>query len=230
MASTGFLDLGKVMLEPSPTFMRLKDKPRPWLPLITLIVLTLAVTYWWISTADFAWLREQMAAAQPDIKPEQREMMEKVFTPNTMLWTQVVAVSLGTLLVTAVVAVYYLIAGKAMGSQIGYGKWFGFVAWTSVPRLLVIPLMALQVATSEGRLAFEDMNMVSLNYLLFQLPMSHPWAGLANSIDLTVPWSLALATIGLKAWTGRSMGTCVFVAALPYVLVYGIWAAGLMIF
>ena len=217
------------MLEPFPTFTRLKEKPAAWIPLLSLILLTLAVTYWWITTTDFAWLREQMVAAQPDMKPEQREMMEKFVTPNAMLWSQVVAISVGTLVFTAIAAAYYLIAGKVMGSQIGYGKWFGFAAWTSVPRLLVLPLMALQVATSEGRLAFEDMNMVSLNYLLFLLPMSHPWANLANSIDLTVPWSLALAAIGLKAWTGRSMGTCILVAALPYVLVYGIWAAALMI-
>jgi hypothetical protein len=38
-------------------------------------------------------------------------------------------------------------------------------------------------------------------------------------------WSIALAVLGLKAWTGRSTGACVTVAVLPYVLVYGIWAA-----
>jgi hypothetical protein len=88
----------------------------------------------------------------------------------------------------------------------------------------------MQIMTSGGRLAPEDLNMVSLNYLLFHLPASHAWASLAGNIDLTSFWTIALAAIGLKAWTGRSMGTCATVAVLPYLLVYGLWAAKIVIF
>jgi hypothetical protein len=66
---------------------------------------------------------------------------------------------------------------------------------------------------------------VSLNYLLLHVPMSSPWFGFATNLDLTSVWSIALAVLGLKAWTGRSTGACVTAAVLPYVLVYGIWAA-----
>jgi hypothetical protein len=44
-------------------------------------------------------------------------------------------------------------------------------------------------------------------------------------MDLTMFWSIVLAVIGLKAWTGRSTGTCVTVAILPYLIIYGLWAA-----
>jgi hypothetical protein len=127
-------------------------------------------------------------------------------------------------------ALYYLLASKVMGTGIGFGKWFGFAVWTSIPRLLALPLSALQIMTSGGRLSLEDTNMVSLNYLLLHLPASSPWFGLATNLDLTSVWSIALAVIGLKAWTGRSTGTCVTVAVLPYVLVYGIWAAKIAFF
>ena len=33
MATQAFFDIGNVILEPSPTFARLKDKPRAWVPL-----------------------------------------------------------------------------------------------------------------------------------------------------------------------------------------------------
>jgi hypothetical protein len=59
--------------------------------------------------------------------------------------------------------------------------------------------------------------------------MSHPWASLVGSVDLTMLWSIALAVIGLKAWTGRPTSTCVTVAVLPYVIVYGLWAAKIAI-
>jgi hypothetical protein len=55
--------------------------------------------------------------------------------------------------------------------------------------------------------------------------MSSPWFGFATNLDLSSVWSIALAVLGLKAWTGRSTAACVTVAVLPYAVVYGIWAA-----
>ena len=225
MATQPLFDIGNVILAPSPTFARLKDKPRPFIPLLVLILLTLAVSCWYVSTLDFAWFREHMLATQGPMKPEARAAMAQFLTPKTMMWSSGAGAVLGTPLVCAVVALYYLLAGKVMGTGIGYGKWFGFAVWTSIPRLLTVPLSVLQILTSGGRLAPEDMNMVSLNYLLLHLPMSSPWFGLATNLDLSSVWSIALAVLGLKAWTGRSTGACVTVAVLPYALVYGIWAA-----
>lgn len=223
--ASAFLDIGNVILAPSSTFTRLKAKPSAWIPLLVLIVLTLAISYWWIETVDFGWLREHMLAAQPTLKPEARAAMAKFITPKTMMWSSGLGAIVGTLLIVAVMAVYYLLAGKVLGASIGYGKWFGFAAWVSVPRLLTVPLSALQIMTSGGRVAPEDLSMVSLNYLLLHLPASNPWATLAGNLDLTTVWSIVLATLGLKAWTGRSTGACAAAALLPYVVVFGLWAA-----
>ncbi|MFS2025880.1 YIP1 family protein [Massilia sp. GER05] len=225
MATQPLFDIGNVILAPSPTFARLKDKPRPFIPLLVLILLTLAVSCWYVSSLDFAWFREHMLAAQGPMKPEARAAMAQFMTPKTMMWSSGIGAVVGTPLICAVVALYYLLAGKAMGTGIGYGKWFGFAVWTSIPRLLTVPLSVLQILTSGGRLAPEDMNMVSLNYLLLHVPMSSPWFGFATNLDLTSVWSIALAVLGLKAWTGRSTAACVTVAVLPYAVVYGIWAA-----
>lgn len=225
MVAQALPDLGRVIIEPSPTFARLKEKPNGWVPVLVSILLSAALMYWWISTVDFVWLREHMIATQPDMKPEAQEAMAKFLTPTKMMISSIGGVIIGTLGLIAITAAYYLIAARMIGSEIGYGKWFAFVAWASVPRLLVVPLMALQVATSHGQLAPEDMNMVSLNFLLFHLPVTHHWASFLNSLDLAAFWTVALATIGLKAWTGRPTGTCVTIAAFPYLVVYGLWAA-----
>ncbi|MCS0588139.1 YIP1 family protein [Massilia norwichensis] len=225
MATQALFDIGNVILEPTSTFARLKDKTRAWLPLFILIALSVGIMVWWISTLDFPWLVEHTVAAQPKATPEMRAAMEKFMTPTSMMWSSVIGAVLGTLVAMAVSALYYLVAGKIMGVPIGFGKWFGFSVWTSVPRLLTVPLSALQIMTSNGRLAPEDLNMASLNFLLFHLPVTHPWASLVGSMDLTMFWSIALAVLGLKAWTGRSTGTCVLVAVLPYLIIYGLWAA-----
>lgn len=175
MVARALFDIGNVMVEPTSTFSRLKAKPNPWVPLAVLILTSLAISYWWISTLDFSWLTDHVIASQgAAIKPEARDAMKKFMTRNTMLITSSVTVVLGTLLISAVAAVYYLLAGRVLGTTIGYGKWFGFSVWVSIPRLLTVPLSALQIATSGGRLAPEDLNMMSLNYLLLHLPASNP--------------------------------------------------------
>jgi hypothetical protein len=230
MATQSLLDMGNVILEPSSTFTRLKDKPNAWVPLVLLIVLTVAVSYWWVSTEDFGWLVDHMISSKANIKEEQRAAMARFMTPTSMMWTSAGGAVLGTVVVFAVVALYYSIASRVIDAPVSYGRWFAFAVWVSVPRLLAIPLTAVQIMTSSGRLAPEDLNMVSLNYLLFHLPQSNAWASMASNVDLTSIWTIALATIGLKAWTGRSTGTCVTVAILPYLLIYGLWAAKIVIF
>jgi hypothetical protein len=230
MATQALFDIGNVMMDPTPTFARLKSKSSAWLPLLILIVLSMGIMYWWISTLDFPWFVDHMVSAQPKATPEMRAAMEKFMTPTSMLWSSIISAVLGTLVALVLSALYYLVAGKVIDAPLGFGKWFGFAVWTSVPRLLTIPLSALQIATSHGRLAPEDLNMASLNYLVFHLPISHPWASLVGSIDLTMFWSIALAVLGLKTWTGRSTATCVTVALLPYAIIYGLWAAKIAFF
>lgn len=215
----------QMFYEPSKAFANLRQNSRAWLPLLLIIVSTALMFWWYYATVDHNWLVDNTLAANPDMNDAQREATRKMMSSDTMSWFAIGGVVVATPVIYALYALYYLLAGKFMGSDIGYGKWFALTAWTSLPRLLVLPLMAMQIMTSGGQVAMEDLSMTSLNFLLFQLPSSHPWAGLANNIDLTMVWSVALAVIGLRVWTGRSIATCVTVSLLPLVLIYGGWAA-----
>ena len=230
MSLQALFDIGNVVLDPTPTFARLKVRSNAWLPFLALILLSVAIMYWWVTTVDFGWLRDHVLSTQGAAKPEQRAALERFLTPASMLWSSGIGALVGTLAALAVSALYYLVASKVMRVAIGYGKWFGFSVWTSVPRLLTLPLSALQIIRSHGRLAPEDLNIVSLNYLLFHLPLSHPWAVLAGSLDLSTLWSVFLAVIGLEAWTRRSTAACLTVALLPYVVVYALWAVKIAVF
>jgi hypothetical protein len=189
-----------------------------------------AMMYWYFQTVDFPWMVEQAIAAKPGISDGEREAMQKVMSPTMMSWSAIGGVLIGTPIAYALYALYYLLAGKFMGSDISYGKWFALTAWTSLPRLLVLPLMALQIMTSGGRVAMEDLSMVSLNFLLLQLPVGHPWAGFFGTIDLPLLWSAVLTVIGLRVWTGRSLATCITVSVLPLLVIFGLWAGKIVMF
>lgn len=230
MDSTAMTVLGQMFYDPGKGFDAIGRRPMPWLPLLALTVLTAGVLYWYFQTVDFGWLLAHMAASTPDMKPEQREAMRKVMSPATMTWLSVGGTLVATPLLMSIYAVYYLIAAKLMGSPIAYGKWFAFSIWVSVPHLLTLPLMAVQILTSHGQLGFEALNMVSLNELLFHLPASSPWNGLLTRFDLSEFWVMALSIIGLRAWTGRSALLCTFAALLPFAVFYGLWALKIALF
>lgn len=119
-----------------------------------------------------AWLADQTIAAKPDMREEECEAARAVLTPGLMRWSGIGGALVGIPLASALYALYYLLAAKFSG--IGYGKWFALAVWASLPRLLALPLMATQIISSDGRVTMEDLSMVTLNFLVFQLPLSPP--------------------------------------------------------
>jgi hypothetical protein len=230
MEATAMTVLGQMFYDPGKGFDAIGRRSMPSLPLLALTVLTAGVLYWYVQTVDFGWLLAHMADSTPDMKPEQREAMRKMFNPATMTWFSVGGTLVATPLFMSIYALYYLVAARLMGSAIGYGKWFAFSVWISVPHLLTLPLMAVQILTAHGQVGFEALNMASLNELLFHLPASSPWNGWLTRLDLSEFWVMALSIIGLRAWTGRGALLCAFAALLPFVAFYGLWALKIALF
>lgn len=230
MSSNAMSVLVKIFFEPKSAFESLKENSKPWLPLVLIMLSTMGLFYWYYTTVDFAWLIDHTLSAKPDMKPEEKEMIMKMLTKDRMMMTTLGGALIGMPIVFALYGLYYLLASKVMGSAISYGKWFSFAVWVSVPTLIGAPLMALQIMTGKGQIAMESLNMLSLNFLITNLPADHAWAGLMNNLSLTTFWTMFLTFIGLRVWTGRSATSCAIVTALPYVVIYGIWVAKLMFF
>jgi hypothetical protein len=224
MSSNAISTLAKVFYEPKSAFESLKEKPAAWLPLALIILGSMMVFYWYYATVDFPWLVDHTLSAQPDLKPDAKAAMAGFMTKNTMMYSTLGGLLIATPIVFALFGLYYWLAAKVMGSEIGYGKWFHFAIWISVPTLLGLPLMALQIATGHGQISTEDLNMLSMNYLTVHAPLDAPWSGILNNLSLTTFWTLFLSFVGLRVWTGRSATACALAAVLPYALVYGGWA------
>ena len=135
-----------------------------------------------------------------------------------------------TPLVLAILAVYFLVAGKVLGQGRPYGQWFGFVAWGTAPALLLVPVMALQILFSgNGQVAPDALNPLSLNALVIGLEASSTWHGLASSLNLTTLWTVGLLAFGLQLWTRRGWAQAITTAMLPFVVVYGAWALKIVV-
>ncbi|WMW81284.1 YIP1 family protein [Undibacterium cyanobacteriorum] len=215
----------RMFYEPSAAFRDLKEKPAAWLVLVMTIVLTIGVFVWYYTTVDFPWLVERFISAQPDMKPEVRESMPTFMNRNTMMYSTLIWVLIATPVFYALHGLYFLIASRITDGGLNFKRSFHLAIWASVPALLGIPLMALQVATGHGQVGMEDLNMLSLNYLVTHLPMGDKWTSFFNSLSVLHFWSIFVAASGIKVWTEKSIATSLTIAALPYAVIYGLWAA-----
>ena len=46
-----------------------------------------------------------------------------------------------------------------------------------------------------------------------------------NSFSVLHFWSIFVAAAGIKVWAEKSIATSLTIAALPYAVIYGLWAA-----
>jgi len=210
--------------EPRRAFSMLEQRRFAWFPLILLIVVNGGLLFWYFSYVDFAWLQEKMVAAIPDA--EQREAAMKAMTADTMKVMSVSGVILSVPIVSALTALYFLIVAKVRNTDFGFGKGFALSLWASVPSLLMPILGAIQIMlTPGGQLEMSQLNPVSLNQLLFQFEMGHPWASWLDSLGVVTIWNMVLLIIGFEVWGKVSRATATKVVLIPYVVFYGVWAA-----
>lgn len=221
---SAFKTLGQVFTEPAKAFAAVQERSMVALPLLLTIFGTLALWVWYYQVVDIAWLIDHMMSAQPDMDPAQLEASRQFMTPMSMTIFTVIGVVVVMPLILLLSAVYYTLAAKIIGSEIGFGKWFAFSTWCMVPGLLLIPAGAAKLLmASNGQITQEQLNPLSLNQLFFHLPNSNAWAGLLNAIHLPFFWSLFVGFVGYQVWTKKSSATSWIVVLLPWVLIYGIW-------
>ena len=215
--------------EPTVAFISAKTGKGVLLPLFFLSFLPAIIYYWYFQTVDMSWLVDRTLATQSDVKPDDVEVA-RAFMANSLKWLTIVASVVATPAAIALYGLYLFLFANRGTERLSYSKWFAFAVWTNVPKLLLLPLMAVQIVTSAGHVTLEELNIASLNFLVFKLPADNPWVGLLSSIDLSTLWIVALSVIGVRAWTRRSVGAACVITVIPYVVIYGTWAAKIVFF
>ena len=117
-----------ILLEPKNTWEALAEKQRAWFPLLIVIAVNALSLFLYYSSVDISWLQQQMLAARADISAEQAQAAADFMTKNAMMWGSIIGAAVVVPIITAVVAVYYLLVSKVMTIDFSYGKWFGFAS------------------------------------------------------------------------------------------------------
>ena len=216
----------RMFYEPSLVFAQLETRRSTWLPLVLVLLSGLGMATWYYQFVDFAWLQEHMLSAIDDPAMRDKQRAAGGMSVGAMTGITIVGMLIAYLVAFSLQSVYLLIVSKVRNSPFTFGQGFSLAVWSAVPMLILFPLGAMQILlASNNQMAFESLNPLSLNQLLFQYQMGQPLTGLLESISLLMFWNVFLLVIGYQAWAKVSRATAVKVVVAPYLIIYGLWLA-----
>lgn len=218
-----------IFISPSKTFNGLKEaKGWSWLAFALITIMLVASTYIFYSNADSQFiLEEQVAAATVDATIGEKKMIRQSMEQgiDNQIWFAIGGGVFGIILINALIAGYYLLVSKQdPDANYSYGAWYGFGFWTMMPMVISsLGVIALVLTASTNELSMSLFNYASINQLILGLELGHPFYTMMESLNIFSIWGIALAAIGLKCWTNFSLNKAILFAALPSIIIYGIW-------
>ena len=207
-----------IFTAPSATFQRLREKPTWLVPLIIVVVATLAVTALSTRYVDWDAQREQAVErmGQRGLTAEQQEQqlaaMEKAFSSPLLRY----GAPLVGALITALIGIFFLVivynlALPLVGASGNFARMLSVVSWSS---LVLVP-----GAVVRGVLVLLRHSANVSTSLLLAAPDLKPGllAVLLARVDLFTIWQLIVTAIGLRVMFDVRSGKA-------YGLVFGVWA------
>jgi hypothetical protein len=219
-----------LVFEPRRAFAELDARPRFWWPLLVLALATAAMSLWYMSVVDMEWMvfeqLQNSPLAQNSTDEEIARMAREAAAQRgfrTIIGTLFsgLAACVGLL----IGALYLFLAGKVTGVDRGFRHWMAMSAWTSLPTALaLVPAAFVLLSATTSQIPQEALQPLSFNELFFHRARGETGYLLFNLLNVFQMAALLLATIGVKAWSGRSWLFSAIFVTLPWLLAIGIWA------
>ncbi|HEY1342356.1 MAG TPA: Yip1 family protein, partial [Bryobacteraceae bacterium] len=213
-----------VFFEPKKTFEDIARRPTFIVPMVLVILFSLAFT---ISISQkIGWERvvTQQMAQNPQtaqMPPEQRQQAINMGSKIAGIIAYVGPI-LGVPLYCLIAAAVLLgIASGIMSAGLKFKQVFAIVAWSGMPGL-ISALLGIVVMYMKNPDDFNMNNPIAFNVGAFMDPQGSKFAySLASSIDLFSFWTIFLIATGLKAAAGKklSFGGALFAVVLPWAIV-----------
>lgn len=218
-----------IFISPSKAFNGLKEaKGWSFVAFILLAGILAASMFAFYNKADPQYLiDQQVAVASVDATIAEQKMIRQSMeqTIDMQVWFAMFGGIIGLAVINALMAGYYLFVSKQdPEANYGYGAWYGFGIWTMMPMIISsLGLLILVLTASTDQISQSLFNYASINQLLIGLEIGHPFYTLLESLNIFSIWGIFIAAIGLKCWTNFTFNKALLFAALPSIVIYGIW-------
>ena len=212
-----------IFLDPAKVWTQLKERPTFLMPALVVAAATMLAAMLYFFHVDPVWFADYQIQAMGKEMSASEVAQVQAFMPGarTLAWITAATTLLTFAIIYALVALYYLLAGKVGGHAVTFRHGLALTTWSSMPMLVVAVVSIIGTYTSSPQTSYESLQMLSVDPLLVQLPMDHDWSTLAKSFSLINLWTSFLAVLGWKTWFRTSWGQAFFVVLLPLVLIFG---------
>ena len=217
-------DVIDILAAPGALFTRLKEKPYFWLPLLLLLVSTVASTAGYLLLNDEGYVKDQIieqALGNRDLTAEARRAAEQNIADmslQTQAMISCVAILIAIPAISALYAAYLAMVGKFGTRQFSFRHWFTLACWTGMPAVLAAMVSIIVLVTdANGQVSQQELQPFSITGLLGIDTDSQA----LSQFNLMSLWGLALSAIGYSNWTGKDIGSAIAITWAPYILIYG---------
>lgn len=217
-----------IIASPGEAFRTLQVHPTSWFPLLLSVVGTLLVYGWYFHMVDYAWYIDDTVARMGNFTAEQQDRMRDAMSQQGKSMIQITGSlggAIGILFVYALQAGYLTLVSALSGTGYKFKYWFSLICWTSLPYLLVLLVMAVNILLSpNGQLSIYAANSLSLASLGFSGGNNSMLNNVLNGMNLPMFWSIALSVFGYQQWVGSGYLKAGLVVLAPYAVIFGILA------
>lgn len=214
----------RMLLAPQAALMNLRERPTFWFPLAAVVLGTALSSVLYFCRVDFEWLLQEQAHSLGGGSSSQ-------FTSRTAATLVTLsATAVGIPVLRVIQALYFQLAGRLLSIKLTFRHWFSLACWSNLPLLLTLPaFVGALFMYPNGQVLQQTLEILSLNNLLFGFGADDPLFELVSALTVLHPWAWWLAAMGIQLWTGLSLATSVLVVLLPKGIVYGGWAAAILL-
>lgn len=219
------MQLIDIYLDPAKAFAAEKEKPGFLVPMAVFVLLSAAMILAYFLRVDAAWFQDFQLTMSGQEMTAAEIAQAKQFMPSASTQGYIGAASTVVFvpILFAVFGLYYFLAGKIAGAGLSYKHGLSLASWGAMPGALGLVVGTVGALTMAPQTPQHSLMLTHVDPLLVQLPFDHALSSLAKGFDLLALWSIALGAIGWKAFTRSGWGSAVFIAALPSLLIYGVW-------
>jgi hypothetical protein len=217
------------VVAPGASFAALRDaRGWGWAALALILITQTVAIIAFFAPMSPEWLVEEQMLRMGDVAPTDeaaiRSTLESMAGNYAAIAAAGAAVTIA-LMMPLLGLVYFLANRVTSGTRYSFVAWTRFATWTQLPLVIAsLGLIALTLVSSQPDLPLSAAQFASINALLLNLPADHAWFNWAEQLNMFTLWSAVLATIGVRTWVGLGWGVAAFIGALPWLLVFGIWA------
>lgn len=230
MSTSSPISLVNIFIEPKSVFDNLQaNKKWSVIGLLLIIGLSALSSILFFNGMSPEWIVEQQLMAGGDMSAAERDAAREAMTQMAE-YSGIMATVTSVIvfpIMTAIFALYFKIIGSTVGDtnpDFKFGDWFTFSTWSSMPAIInTLGFMVLFLTATTADLPLSMVNYASVNQLFMGLIPSDALYTWAESLNLFSIWSIVIAAIGFNRCCKMSMVKSVVFAAIPTLVIFGIW-------